>query len=359
MRVVPVIQMSDTQTDSDSARDDTELFTAAQDLVEGLWSGQVLHAAAEVGLFDRLDEEPTAAETLAATFDLDPDATYRLLRALAHFGVLSEDDSRRFALTPVGQFFRADHPRSVRPGLMLFHSPEWIRAMTQLPDILREGGPDGFVREYGRGIFDYMSDAPEFARAFDECMTAMSHRHAEAVLGVLEGDDVSQFDRVCDVGGGQGYLCCRLLAQYPDLHGTVFDRPSVVAEEPDLPAELGVSDRCEYVGGDMFESVPEADAYVLKWILHDWSDEECVDILATIREDAPADARLFVVEAVVPGPEQSHFSKQLDVAMLAHMGGRERTRDEYATLLSRAGWTIAEERVPPEGPMRILEATTD
>jgi len=260
MRVVPVIQMSDTQTDSDSARDDTELFTAAQDLVEGLWSGQVLHAAAEVGLFDRLDEEPTAAETLAATLDLDPDATYRLLRALAHFGVLSEDDSRRFALTPVGQFFRADHPRSVRPGLMLFHSPEWIRAMTQ---------------------------------------------------------------------------------------------------EPDLPVELGVSDRCEYVGGDMFESVPEADAYVLKWILHDWSDEECVDILATIREDAPADARLFVVEAVVPGPEQSHFSKQLDVAMLAHMGGRERTRDEYATLLSRADWTIADERVPPEGPMRILEATTD
>ncbi|MBX0285964.1 methyltransferase [Haloarcula salinisoli] len=351
--------MSDTQADSDSARTDTELFTAAQELVEGLWSGQVLHAAVEVGLFDRLDEEPTAAETLATALDLDPDATYRLLRALAHFGVLTEDDSRRFALTPVGQFFRADHPRSVRPGLMLFHSPEWIRAMTQLPDILREGGQDGFVREHGRGIFDYMEDAPEFARAFDEFMTAMSHQHAEAVLGVLEGYDVSQFDRVCDVGGGQGYLCCRLLAQYPALEGTVFDRPSVVAEEPDLPDEFGVGDRCDYVAGDMFESVPEADAYVLKWILHDWTDEECVDILSTVRAAAPSDARLFVVEAVVPGPAESHFSKQLDMTMLVQMGGRERTRAEYASLLERAGWTIADEWVPPEGPMRILEATTD
>jgi hypothetical protein len=350
--------MSDTAPDSDSARTDTELFTAAQDLVEGLWSGQALYAAVQVGLFDRLDEEPRAAETLATDLDLDPDATYRLLRALSHFDVLREDDSRRFALTPVGQFFRADHPRSVRPGLVLFHSPEWITAMTQLPDIVREGGSDGFVREHGRGIFDYMKDAPEFARAFDEFMTAMSHQHAAAVLGVLEEYDVTQFDRVCDVGGGQGYLCCQLLAQYPGLEGTVFDRPSVVAEEHELPGELGVADRCEYVGGDMFESVPEADAYVLKWILHDWSDEECVDILSTVREAAPPDARLFVVEAVVPGPDQSHFSKQLDMAMLIHMGGRERTRAEYASLLDRAGWTITDERVPPEGPMRILEATT-
>ena len=359
MRVVPVIQMSDTQTDSDSARTDTERFTAAQELVEGLWSGQALYAAVQAGIVDRLDEDPTAAETLAADLELDPDATYRLLRALSHFGVLREDDSRRFALTPVGQFFRADHPRSVRPGLVLFHSPEWITAMTHLPDIVREGGPDGFVREYGCDIFDYMSDAPEFARAFDEFMTAMSHQHAAAVLGVLEGYDVSQFDRVCDVGGGQGYLCCRLLAAYPDLEGTVFDRPSVVAEEPDLPDEFGVTDRCDYVGGDMFESVPEADAYVLKWILHDWSDEDCVDVLSTIRDNAPPDARLFVVEAVVPGPAQSHFSKQLDMTMLIHMGGRERTRTEYESLLERAGWTLADEWLPPEGPMRILEATTD
>lgn len=348
--------MSDTPADSDT---EAERFTTAQELVEGLWSGQVLHAAVRVGLFDQLDEEPTAAATLAADLDLDPDATYRLLRALSHFGVLSEDDSRRFALTPVGQFFRADHPRSVRPGLVLFHSPEWIRALTHLPDILREGGPDGFVREYGRGIFDYMTDVPEFASAFNEFMTSMSHRQAEAFLGVLEEYDVSEFERVCDVGGGHGYLCCRLLEQYPALEGTVFDRPSVVAEEPTVAMDFGVADRCDYVGGDMFESVPEADAYVLKWILHDWTDGECVDILSTVREAAPSDARLFVLEAVVPGPEQSHFSKQLDITMLVHMGGRERTRAEYASLLERAGWTIVDEWVPPEGPMRILEATTD
>ena len=348
--------MTEPESDSTSARSDTELLDTAQELVEGLWSGQVLRAAVAVGLFDELDAEPTAAETLAAALDLDADATYRLLRALSHFGVLSEDDNRRFALTPVGRFFRADHPKSVRPGLMLFQSREWVTALTHLPDILREGGPDGFVREYDREIFDYMADAPEFERAFNEFMTSMSHRQADALLAVLAEYDVSKFDRVCDVGGGQGYLLCRLLEQYPELHGIVFDRPSVVAEPAQLPDEFGVSDRCESVGGDMFESVPEADAYVLKWILHDWSDEDCVDILSTVGEAAPSDARLFVVEAVVPGPEQSHFAKKLDVAMLAHMGGRERTREEYASLLHRSGWTLADEWVPPEGPMRVLEA---
>lgn len=351
--------MTETQSDSASRRTDTDRLGDAQQLVEGLWSGQVLYAAVRVGLFDRLDEDPTAADTLAADLGLDPDATYRLLRALSHFGVLQEDDNRQFALTPVGQFFRADHPQSVRPGLMLFQSPEWVRAMTHLPGILREGEPDGFVREYDRGIFEYMNDAPEFARAFNEFMTAMSQRQADTLLGVLAEYDVSQFDRVCDVGGGHGYLCCRLLEQYPDLNGVVLDRPSVVAEDPAYPGEFGVADRCTYVGGDMFQSAPEADAYLLKWILHDWSDEDCVELLSTIHEAAPADARLFILEAVVPGPEQSHFAKKLDVAMLAHMGGRERTRAEYASLLERAGWTLADEWVPPEGPMAILEARPD
>ncbi|MDS0258052.1 acetylserotonin O-methyltransferase [Haloarcula sp. S1CR25-12] len=350
--------MSEPHSDGTSARNEAEQLKQAQELLDGLWSGQVLHAAVRVGLFDRLDEEPTAAETLAAALQLDPDATYRLLRALSHFGVLAEDDSRRFALTPVGQFFRADHPKSVQPGLMLFQSTEWVTALTHLPDILREGEPDGFVREYDRDIFDYMTDAPEFARAFNEFMTAMSYRQTDTLLGVLAEYDVSRFDRVCDVGGGHGYLLCRLLEQYPELEGTVFDRPSVVAEETEWPRKFGVTDRCTYVGGDMFQSVPEADAYVLKWILHDWSDEACVDVLSTVREAAPADARLFVLEAVVPGPEQSHFSKKLDVAMLAHMGGRERTRSEYAALLDRAGWTLADQWVPPEGPMQVLEART-
>lgn len=351
--------MSETASESETARTDAERLREAQELVDGLWSGRVLHAAAEVGLLERLGEEPTAAGRLAADLELDPDATYRLLRALSHFGVLDEDDERRFALTPLGQFFREDHPRSVRPGLMLFQSQEWVRAMTQLPDVVREGDPDGFVREHGREIFDYTTDTPEFAARFDEFMTSMSNQHAEAVLDALSEYDLSQFDRVCDVGGGQGYLLCRLLAQYPDLEGTVFDRPSVVAEDSDLPSEFGVADRCSYVGGDMFESVPEADAYFMKWILHDWTDEECVDILSTLREAAPADARLFVVEAVVPGPEQAHFSKKLDMTMLVHMGGRERTRDEYASLLERAGWTLEEQRTPESGPMTVLEARAD
>ncbi len=119
---------------------------------------------------------------------------------------------------------------------------------------------------------------------------------------------------------------------------------------------MGVGDRCEYVAGDMFRAVPAADAYILKHILHDWSDAECVQILTNIYRAAPTDARAFVAEFVVPGPDTPHFSKLFDIHMMSASSGRERTEEEYAALFDEAGWNYVRTWYAGSKLMGVVEA---
>lgn len=324
---------------------------------EALWRGQILYTGVELGLFERLDDDPASASDIAAELDLDADNTYRLLRAMAHFGVLDEDEERRFSLTPVGDLFRADHPHSVRADLLFNRSPEWMLSMLHTPDVVAEGGPPGFVREFGRDLFEYIQEAPEFGDRYNDLIDLASADHPEQVLDALEAYDVSRFSHVCDVGGGRGRLLCHILKDAPDLRGTVLELPSAIGEEEQRWAStLGVTERCRYVRGDMFEGVPEADAYLLKWILHNFDDDACQRLLSTVHEAAPPNGRVFVIETLVPGPGTPHFAKRRDITMMVQVGGRERTEEEYVSLLERAGWEFVETRVPDGGSLSVLEA---
>lgn len=349
-------ETSNTTTDAEGIDD---LIEEANKLIgiDGVWSGWILYTGVTLGMVELLDHDPMSARDLAEELDLDAENTYRLLRALAHYDVLEEDENQCFSLTPVGELFQTDHPHSLRKDLVFNRGPEWALTMLHLPDIVKEGGPNAFVREFGREFYDYLEENPEFGEACNAVMESASRNHPDQILDVLDGYDVSRFSHICDVGGGHGRLLCHVLQDYPHLQGTVLELPSVIAEEDQLWApKLGVTDRCTYVAGDMFEEVPEADAYFLKWILHNWSDEECLEILSTIHESAPVDGRLFIAETVVPGPGTSHFAKRLDITMMVQVGGRERTNEEYETLLDRTGWKLVETMVPEAGAMSILEA---
>jgi len=173
------------------------------------------------------------------------------------------------------------------------------------------------------------------------------------------GLDLTAIHTLCDIGGGHGHLACGLLRAHPHLTGIVFDLPEVVAETDQLWApKLGVTDRCRYIGGDMFQVAPTADAYVLKMILHDWNDEECINILSTIRRASPATGQLFIAEFVVPGPTEPHFAKLFDIHMMCGNSGRERTAPEHANLLAAAGWRYAGTRHPREGLMSVVVGVT-
>jgi len=167
-------------------------------------------------------------------------------------------------------------------------------------------------------------------------MTSLSRQVLAAVLAAY---DFGRFGTIVDVGGGNGAFLAAILARYPAMHGVLFDQPHVATGAAPLLAQAGVTDRCEVVGGSFFESVPGGgDAYILKAILHDWEDDDCVRILQTVRRAMGNGGTLLVVEQELGPPNENPRSKLSDLNMLAAPGGRERTTEEYAALVARAGF---------------------
>ena len=189
-------------------------------------------------------------------------------------------------------------------------------------------------------------------------MTSYSAIQTQEVLAALAAEDFSRIRTLCDVGGGHGHLGCALAQAYRHLNVTILDLPEVVAETDQLWApKLGLSERCRYVAGDMFREVPAADAFLLKFVLHDWSDAECVRILANARRAVSGAGRIFVAELVVPGPDEPHFAKLFDIHMMVMVSGRERTSAEYAELLLAAGWRYDRTLNAPGALQSVVAAT--
>ena len=158
-----------------------------------------------------------------------------------------------------------------------------------------------------------------------------------------------------DVGGGHGSLLISILERNPDMRGILFDAPEVIEGAKAAISISGCDDRTQLVAGDFFKSVPEgADAIILKWIIHDWNDEQCVTILKNCYRSLPENGKLMLVEAVVPATDEPHFSKFIDLNMLVMTGGRERTETEFEKLFADSGFRLTR-IVPTESPFSLIE----
>ena len=198
----------------------------------------------------------------------------------------------------------------------------------------------------------------EYGEVFNQAMSSYSARQTAWVLDALDRYDFSKIHHLCDIGGGQGHLLSNLLVKYPQMKGTVFELESVTKKKELLLApKLGVKERCSYVDGDMFSEVPSADAYMMKMILHDWSDQECVKILSNIYISSPEHAKVLIAEHLVPGPETPHFSKLFDIHMMCVASGKERTIDEYSRILEQAGWKYVQTLNPSSGLISVIEGS--
>lgn len=325
------------------------------DLIFGRWRSQTLYAGVELGVFEVLAERPRSAGEVADELDLDAENTYRLMRALATIGLLDEHRDGNFEITDRGELLTEDHPRSLRGVALLEEGPEHYAAWTHLPELIRSGEEGAFEKEFGHPPYEHREADREYGRVFNEAMTSYSSMQTAAVLEALDEEQLADIRHLCDVGGGRGHLLCHLLESYPHLTGEVLELPQVVEEAGDLPAEMGVEDRLTFTAGDMFESVPEADGYLMKYILMDWSDGECVEILENIREAAEPGAPVFIAEEVVPGPETPHFAKLMDLHMLVATAGRERTVEEFGELFGRAGLELVGHHRADGRPMSVVE----
>jgi hypothetical protein len=343
-----VLKLNDQRKDTEDAKHHLRNLVGGEravtnevlDLIYGRWRSQILYAGAAFGIFDHLSRDNAKQATaVAAELHVDAALLYRLMRALASLGLLIEDDSRDFATSELGELFRSDHPRSLRYRVLCTEAPEHYAIWKHLPDIIRDGKQDGFVREFGAPGFEYARVNVRYRRAFDRAMTSHSVTHSQLVLEALQDYDFSSIRTICDIGGGHGHLMCSFLKAHPHLSGMILDLPEAFNDRCQLWAtKLGLEDRCTYVGGDIFKEVPAADAYSLKMILHDWSDQECIEILVNLSRAVSCGGRVLIVEQVVPGPGQPHFAKLCDIQMMCGTTGRERTEDEYVGLLEAAGW---------------------
>ncbi|MFO0075570.1 MAG: methyltransferase [Cyanobacteriota bacterium] len=320
-----------------------------QQLLSGAWVTQMLHVAAELQIADLLAEGPREVEELASLTGCHQNSLFRLLRGLASLGIFEETEPRRFALTPLGEYLRSDNPQSQRNFARLVGDEHYL-AWADLDHAVRHGSP-AFRHRYGTSVFEHYQQHPERGAVFDEAMSSMSRLCSQAVLAAYDFSGLSQ---LVDVGGGRGELLVSLLRHHPHLQGTVIDQPQVVAPV-EVPADL--EGRLQLVGGDFFTAVPAGgDGYLLKHILHDWGEDDCLRLLRRIREAMAPGGRLLVLEQVIPPGNGPFPGKLLDLNMLVMTeGGRERTSDEYALLLEQAGLQLSR-ILPTAAPLSVVEA---
>ena len=300
---------------------------------------QAVYVATRLGIPDLLAAGPRDIEELARETGSHPPSLRRVLMALAAAGVLDKVGPRRFALAPMGVALRTGVPGSLRPSvLFLLNEAHW-RPWGHLLHTVQTG-ETAFNHVHGASLFEYLARHPEEANLFNMGMAGNSPAHARLVAASY---DFSRMSLVVDVAGGRGRLLATILEANPHLRGILFDLPHVVDSARELLDETGVVDRCELVGGDFFAAVPDGgDAYILRNIIHDWEDDQAVAILMTCRRAMADDARLVLVERYLPDdPREAPLVFHADLEMLVNVGGRERTTDEYETLLARSGLRLA------------------
>lgn len=321
------------------------------DMISGGWMAGAIGVAARIGVPDHLARGPADANELAAATGTHAPTLARLLRYLASIDLLTEQADQRFALTPLGGLLRRDTPGSMRDAAIFFASHHAQRPWEQAEYSLRTGKPS-FDQMYGMNPWQWYAQHPDDAAEFNACMTALSGTLHKAAVDTY---DFSGIRTIMDVGGGHGRLLAQILVKHPSLRGVLFDQPHVITGAPAVFAEFGVQDRATAVSGSFFESVPTgADAHIMAHIIHDWDDEAARSILKTCRNaiDRGPDGRggkLLIIDAVIPGPNQPDFGKLLDLEMLLVPGGKERTADEFATLLAAAGWKLTRIIPTPAG----------
>jgi hypothetical protein len=317
---------------------------------------QAVYVAAKLGIADHLADGPQTHEALAKATATHAASLRRVLRLLAAAGVLAEREDGRFELTTVGSFLKSG-PGSFRAAAQLFGGPMVWQSWGDLLTTVRTG-ETALHRVFKTDSFEYFEHHPDEAAVFDEAMGSFT---AMTAIAVAAAYDFSSMRKLVDVGGGQGALLAGILRANPRLHGVVFDLPRLAEGARREIAAAQLADRCEFVGGDFFETVPAgADAYMLKHVIHDWDDAKATRILRTCRAAMGPDTKLLIVESVYPpridGSPESQGAARNDVNMMVCTGGRQRSEAEFRQLYEAAGLRLT--RIVPTGMACVIEGAS-
>jgi hypothetical protein len=318
-------------------------------LLNGAHVAGAISCLVQLGIPDLVEAGPKSSEELANQISAQPDALYGLMRATASVGVLSEGHDGTFSETPMSAVLRKNAIPRLR-GLAIMGGSKWHgRAWSHLEHCVRTG-KQALDHIYGAHIFEYFKQRPEEAQIFDEAMTSISTIDSPQWLALTRLTE-SALSWTWAVGTDSYWQPSWRGTQ---MRGTLYDAPHVV--EGARNGSLKALAECRTLAsGDMFSSMPaNADAYIMKHIIHDWPHDLCLKILKACRKNANAGGQLLVVDDVVqPGNEFSP-GKFLDLQMLIFPGERERTEKEFRELFAAAGWQLSPV-IPTFVPESIVE----
>jgi hypothetical protein len=340
---------------SDNGHGNAEALPPHVQLIQmatAFWVSRLLYVAAKLDLADHLADGPKSASALAGPTDTDAPSLYRVMRTLASLGVLTEDDQRRFALTPLGAALKSGAPGSARATVLTL-AGDWVWRGFEHMLYSVQTGKSGVEKSLGEPIFDWLAKNPEAASLFSETMIGFHGQEPAAIAAAYE---FSGLETIVDVGGASGHLLATILDRHPGPRGVLFDLPHVVRDAAPLIQSRGLVGRITVESGSFFDTVPAGgNAYLLSHIIHDWTEEQCLTILGNCRRAMKPDGRVLIIEMVLPPGDGPHPGKMLDLMMLVGPGGQERTEPEYRALLDKAGFQLTRV-VPTASAASVVEA---
>jgi O-methyltransferase domain/Dimerisation domain len=325
-------------------------------MLAGYQVTQLIYVAAKLGLADILADTPKSGAELASIVGADLSVLQRLLRALTCIGVFEQIEEGSFGLTAVGGYLRTDAPGSLR-AVAIFSGEDWVQRAWGGLLHATQTGELAFDHALGMSFDQYVARNPSVSDGLDQRAAGNTAQVAEAIAASYDFSDVR---RAVDVGGSYGTLTAAILRTNAHLTGIVYDRPSVDQGARQYLAGAGCGDRCTFVAGDFFETVPSGgDVYILKSVIHDWDDARSLAILRNVRQAMANTARLLLVERLMPADGSPSFElATYDVMMMVLSNGCERTEAGYRALLATAGFTF-KRVVPTPTVFSIIEAELD
>ncbi len=324
---------------------------ALAQLLVGNQIQQAIYVAAKLGIADLLKSGPMKIEDLAKQSNVDSASLYRLLRALAGFGIFAEDEQRQFGLTPLATLLQADIPGSLRP-FALWAGDVSYQAFGGLDYSVRTGKP-AFEQIFGSEFFAYLSSHPEVGAKFDDLMAWSTAPLASEILSAWNFKDV---ETIVDIGGGRGDFLAAILRACPRMQGILVEqRQSALEAASKIFHDAGVADRCRIESANIMEMIPSGgDCYVMKSVIHGLDDAASIQVLTQCRRALTRSKKLMVIEFVMPQGNNPFPGKLMDLLMLVGCHGRERTQAQFETLFTRSGFRIISIR-PIKGGYSVME----
>ncbi|MCL7035136.1 hypothetical protein MKW94_030493 [Papaver nudicaule] len=299
----------------------------------------VLKCAVQLEIAETLHSnvKPMSLSELASKLPVQPvneDRLHRIMRYLVHMKLFNKDEStHKYSMAPPSKYLLRGWEKSMVDTILCITDKVFLAPLNHLSDGLA-GNCDAFEKAWGKTIWDYMSENPEKNQLFNASMACDTRLVTSAL--VTEGKSIFSdgINTLVDVGGGTGTAVKAISNAFPDIKCTIYDLPHVIADSPEIPNVTKIS-------GDMFKSVPNADAIFMKCILHDWNDEECIQILKRCKEALPKEGRVIIVDIVLDRDSTHPYAKirlTYDLEMMLTTGGKERTEEEWKKLIDAAGF---------------------